>query len=103
MSGSSAERGDLREQRPDLGSVIRCVEDVRGQKWDQFRDLHADTGRDLVLYLGRKVCGIKLKDLAAVAGVKEYATVAMAVKRYEARLKRQGTLLKKSVGGCSNC
>jgi putative transposase len=82
----------LREQRPDLGSVIRCVEDVRGQKWDQFRDLHADTGRDLVLYLGRKVCGIKLKDLAAVAGVKEYATVAMAVKRYEARLKRQRTL-----------
>jgi hypothetical protein len=45
-----------------------------------------------VLYLGRKVCGIKLKDLAAVAGVKEYATVAMAVKRYEARLKRQRTL-----------
>jgi chromosomal replication initiation ATPase DnaA len=72
--------------------VIRCVEDVRGQKWDQFRDLHADTGRDLVLYLGRKVCGIKLKDLAAAAGVKEYATVAMAVKRYEARLKRQRTL-----------
>jgi hypothetical protein len=27
-----------------------------------------------------------------VAGVKEYATVAMAVKRYEARLKRQRTL-----------
>ena len=63
-----------------------------GQKWDQFRDLHADTGRDLVLYLGQKVCGIKLKDLAAVTGVKEYATVAMAVKRYEARLKRQRTL-----------
>jgi hypothetical protein len=27
-----------------------------------------------------------------VTGVKEYATVAMAVKRYEARLKRQRTL-----------
>jgi chromosomal replication initiation ATPase DnaA len=65
---------------------------MKGQKWEQFRDRHGDTGRDLVLYLGRKVCGLRLKELAAVVGVKEYATVAMAVKRFEARLNKEQTL-----------
>jgi len=75
--------------------VIRCVEEVKGQKWDQFRDQHADAGRGLVLYLGRKVCGLKLNELAAMAGVKEYVTVAMAVKRFETRLNKQRVLHEK--------
>jgi REP element-mobilizing transposase RayT len=78
----------LREQRPDLARVIRCVEEVKGQKWEKFRDRHGDNGRDLVLYLGRKVCGLKLKDLAQSVEAKEYATVAMAVKRFETGLKK---------------
>jgi REP element-mobilizing transposase RayT len=82
----------LRESRPDVRGVIRCVEGMKGQKWEQFRDRHGDTGRDLVLYLGRKVCGLRLNELAAVVGVKEYATVAMAVKRFEARLNKEQTL-----------
>ena len=82
----------LREPRPDLASVIRCVEEVKGRKWEEFRDQHGDTGRDLVWYLGRKVCGAKLNALAELAGVKEYATVAMAVKRFAARLCRRKSL-----------
>ena len=42
----------------------------------------------MVLYLGRKPCGLKLNELAAAAEMKEYASVAMAVKRYEAHLNR---------------
>ena len=42
----------------------------------------------MVLYLGRKACGLKLNELAEAAEMKEYASVAMAVKRYEAHLKR---------------
>ena len=42
----------------------------------------------MVLYLGRKACGLKLNALAKVTGMKEYASVAMAVKRYEGNLKR---------------
>lgn len=82
----------LREQRPDLAQVIRCVEAVKGQKWEEFRDRHGDHGRDLVLYLGRKVCGLKLKDLAQSVEAKEYATVAMAVKRFETSLKKGKSL-----------
>jgi hypothetical protein len=40
------------------------------------------------LYLGRRVCGSKLKDLAEVASPKDYSAVALAVKRYEERLRR---------------
>jgi putative transposase len=82
----------LREQRPELARVIRCVEEVKGEKWEVFRDQHGDSGRDLALYLGRKVCGLKLAELAQTAGMKEYATVAMAVKRFESSLKKDKAL-----------
>jgi chromosomal replication initiation ATPase DnaA len=70
-----------------LEAVIGCVERVWGEKWDRIRDRHGDRARDLVLYLGRNVCGLKLLELARAAGVREYATVAMAVKRYREHLQ----------------
>src|SRR5881394_3727645 len=60
-------RGDAQEQRaarrlaearPRLEAVIAAVERVKGEKWDEFRDRHGDRGRDMVLYLGRRVCGL---------------------------------------------
>jgi hypothetical protein len=39
-----------------------------------------------------KECGLKLHELAAAVGVKEYATVAMAVKRLETRMQKQRSL-----------
>lgn len=84
--------GDEREQRgarrrPGLEEVIRCVERVWGEKWEEFQDRHGDRGRDLVLYVGRRVCGLKLLELTQAAGVREYATVVMAVKRYAGHLR----------------
>jgi REP element-mobilizing transposase RayT len=76
----------LRDQRPDVSEVVRCVEEAKGEKWEAFRDRHGDGGRDMVLYLGRQLCGAKLNDLARLAGLKEYAAVAMAIKRFMARL-----------------
>jgi hypothetical protein len=90
-------KGDEQEQRsaqrlavvrPDLERVIRCVEQVRGEKWEEFRDRHGDRGRDLVLYLGRSVCGMKLRELAQSVGAKGYASVAMAIRRYAAYLSQ---------------
>jgi hypothetical protein len=82
----------LREPRPDLARVIGYVEELKGEKWEEFRDRHGDQGRDLVLYLGRKVSGLKLRDLAQSIGATKYATVAMAVKRLAASLKENPTL-----------
>jgi REP element-mobilizing transposase RayT len=88
-------KGDRQEQRagrrlaatgPALEEVIKCVERIKGEKWQEFRDRHGDSGRDLVLYLGRRVCGWKLKDLAEAVEASEYAAVAMAVKRFGERI-----------------
>jgi putative transposase len=79
----------LREQRPDLSEVVGSMEEAKGEKWEAFRDRHGDGGRDMVLYLGRQLCGAKLDDLARLAGLKEYGAVAMAIKRFKARLARR--------------
>ena len=65
------------------------------QPWAKFRDQHGDWGRDMVLWLGRKVCGAKLRELATRAGVTTEATVTLAVKRLEARMHREIELREK--------
>jgi hypothetical protein len=87
-------RGDPREQisvrhlraRPGLPEVIAAVEAVQGERWEQFRDRYGDSGRDLVLYLGRKAGGMKLRELAEAAGGIDYVSAGAAVKRFERRL-----------------
>ena len=74
----------LRLARLSLAAVIQAVQKVKCEPWETFRDRHGDRGRDLVLFLGRRMCGLKLKELARESGLAEYAGVAMAVKRYEA-------------------
>jgi REP element-mobilizing transposase RayT len=84
-------KGDAREQRaagrlatarPTLSAVIAAVEAVKGARWDEFKDQHGDRGRDLALYLGRKLCGLRLEPLALATGMRDYASAAMAVRRY---------------------
>jgi REP element-mobilizing transposase RayT len=93
VHGNEREQGAVRRLgagRPRLEEVIEQVERVKKESWEAFRDRHGDSGRDLVLYLGRRVCGLKLKDLAEVAGMRDYSAVGLAVKRYEERLQRAG-------------
>ena len=59
-----------------------------------FRDRHGDWGRDAVLYLGRKLCGMKLRELAELAGGMDDATVEMGVLRFERRMKGSGDMAK---------
>ena len=78
--------------------MIRCVERIRAEKWEEFRERRGDRGRDLVLYVGRTVCGLKLAELAREAGLREYGTVAMAVKRYGANLRKDARAQKELRG-----
>lgn len=88
-------RGHAQEQRgaqrllaarPRLAEIIKAVEAVKGDKWAQFRDRYADTGRDLVLYLGRRLSGMKLKELATAVDLPNYGVVATNALRYQKRL-----------------
>ena len=81
----------LVEKRLGLKAVIAAVEQVKREKWDEFRDRHGDRGRDMVLYLGRRVCGMKLAELAEAVGLRNYAVVGTNARRYEQGLQRDRT------------
>jgi hypothetical protein len=49
--------------------------------------MDGDSGRDMGLYLGRRLCGLKLVALAEAAGLRNYGVVATNVKRYQQRLE----------------
>ena len=74
-------------QRPEWTAVIASVEKVKDGKWSEIRDRHGDSGRDMALHLGRHECGLALRELAALTGMKSDAAVAMSLKRYIRRLK----------------
>ena len=109
----AAARGHHREQpqtrrlvgRPSFSQVMRVVEELKGQKWEQFENGHADWGRDLGLYLGRRISGLKLRELGAAIGGADYAIVSIAVKRFERRVgieKQMAQLVKKATTKLSN-
>ncbi len=93
-------RGDVREQpslkqlreRPGLEQIIGAVERIKGEKWEAFRDRHGDWGRDMVLYLGRRRGGLRLRELAHAAGGIDYGSAQVAVHRLERRIKEDGEL-----------
>jgi REP element-mobilizing transposase RayT len=89
--------GDAREQRgarglararPKLKEIIANLEKAKGLSWAEIRDRHGDDGRDLVLCVGRRACGLKLRELAVAVGMNDYSAVSIAIRRYERRLKR---------------
>jgi hypothetical protein len=43
----------------------------------------------MVLYVGRRYCGLPLRELGRATGVEDYRTVAVAIKRFPKRLERQ--------------
>ena len=94
--GDERECSGLKRLRglPTWNDVVSVVEAIRGEPWEQFRDRYGDWGRDLALYLGRTRCGIKLKELGALAGGIDYVSVSSAVRRFSARLERDKTSRK---------
>ena len=90
----SALRGNRREQpgaramesRVSVAGVIAAVEKVKEEPWKEFRDRYGDWGRDMVLYLGRRRCGLSLKELGAAAGGMDYMSVSIAIHRFGRRL-----------------
>ena len=94
LKGNHQEQAGLRQlqERPTLATAIAAVEGLKGQKWNRFRDVHGDWGRDLVLYLGRTRCGLTLQELAAVAGGVQYGSISAALQRFGRLVKADRAL-----------
>ncbi|MEI6789502.1 MAG: transposase [bacterium] len=76
----------MKRVSPD--AVVKVVEQKRGEAWPVFADRHGDWGRELVLYLARRRCGLTLSEIGQFFGIAEYKAVSSAVKRFEAAIEK---------------
>ena len=74
--------------------VIAAVEALKQAPWARFRDSYGDWGRDLALYLGRRVAGLKLSELGEAAGGVDFRSVHAAITRFQRKLSRDKHLCK---------
>jgi REP element-mobilizing transposase RayT len=90
MAGNEKEQPALRQLRrhSDFAQVRRAVAAARGEPWEAWRDRYGDWGRDAVLYLGRKRCGMSLRELGEAAGGIDYRSVSSALRKFQERLAR---------------
>ena len=70
-----------------FSEVVRAIESVRGERWDDFIGRHGDYGRDLALHIGRLKCGLTLRELGKEAGGMTVPCVAKACERMLEKLK----------------
>ncbi|HVM62407.1 MAG TPA: hypothetical protein VMV72_16220, partial [Verrucomicrobiae bacterium] len=94
VSGNTREQPQLRRLRPrlTLAEVVRAVERLKGEPWEQFRDRYGDWGRDMVLWVARRHGGLRLRDLTEATGGLDYGSIAMANKRFGKRLETNRSL-----------
>ena len=87
--GNEREQPALRRlrQRPGWPEAVRVVEQLKGERWEQFRDRHGDCGRDMALYLARHCCGMKLREVAEADGGLDYGSVSNSVQRLGRRAR----------------
>lgn len=74
--------------------IVKIVERLKKAKWDEFKDKRGDTGRDLVLWAGRRFGGMTLKELGEKTGGMDYSAVAVSVIRLVEKSKDDRALRK---------
>jgi hypothetical protein len=66
--------------------IVSAVQNVKGEPWETFRDRHGDWGREAVLWLGRRVGRMRLRELAQQMGGLDYSSAGTALGRFGRRL-----------------
>ncbi len=93
-SGDDEEQPSVRglRRRVELARVVEVVEGLRGEPWQQFAERRGDCGRDLVLSLARRHCGLTLGELGKKMGMGRYSAVSKAILRFQERVQRDAAL-----------
>lgn len=94
-------KGDRREQPAikqwhrllPFDRVMAAVASAKRMKWESFCNRRGDWGRDAALWLGRKHCGMTLKELGEQVGA-DYPAVSKAIVRMDSRLSTDTPLRK---------
>jgi len=82
LAGKRQLRARLRTEQ-----IIAAVEQVKGERWEQFRERYGDPGAALVMWVARRHTGLTLRQIGAALGGIDYAAVSMAVQRLETRAR----------------
>jgi hypothetical protein len=92
--GNRREQPALRRWERALAfeSIVAATERVKGESWAAFRDRRGDAGRDIVLWLARRHCGLTLPALGAKAGGIDYLAASKAISRMGQRLEQSHSL-----------
>jgi hypothetical protein len=92
--GNRKEQPDVKrwQKGPGFEEVRRAVEEVKGEKWEAFRDRQRDWGRDVALWLARRHTGLTLPEIAKAAGVADHRAAGKAVERMEKRMREDREL-----------
>jgi hypothetical protein len=68
------------------------MEGLKGEPWRSFGDRHGDWGRDVTWWAARRIGGYTLAELARETGGLDYTAVYQAVRRLEARSRKEKKL-----------
>ncbi len=90
LSGEQPDRRHL-AKRVSVRSIVEVVESETGRKWEEFAEEYGDNGRDLVLYLARRLSGLTLREIGEAAGGMGYKAASSAVERFSARIVADAT------------
>lgn len=72
-------------RRRTFEEAIAIVQRHRRQPWEEFKALHGDPGREMVLWLARRTTGMTLAQLGKQTNA-DYAAVSIALKRFELKM-----------------
>ena len=80
--------------RPSFAEVVRVVEEIKGERWVNFRERRGDWGRELALYLGRELAGLSLAELQGEVEVGTAMAISSSIGRFAERLREEKPLRK---------
>ncbi len=96
LKGNEREQPALRALgwRPSWEKIVAAVESERGEQWETFVDRRGDAGRDMALWLARKLGGLSLQQLAGKVGGISYPGVSTALRQMARRLVQEKGLAR---------
>ena len=79
-------------RRSTFEDAVAVVEGHCRRRWEEFKERRGDPGREMVFWLARRHAGMTLGQLGERSGATDYAAVAMALRRFELKMKNDANL-----------
>ncbi len=72
----------------------------RGEEWSELAERRGDPGAAQAMWVARRCTGLTLREIGEGVGGRDYAAVAMAIRRVDARLHWDKTLRAQTAEVC---